>query len=391
MEIYNTYTQALDSLKENNNFRTIPDIELDGYYVKVGNGKLVNLSGNDYLGIGSDSEMRYLFLENVVEGYGIPLGATSSRLLTGNSSSYKELEDELATLYNKEACLIMNSGYHANIGILPALTDKYSLILADKYVHASIIDGIKLSDSENKRFKHNDMNHLELLLKKYAGDYSKVFIVTESIFSMDGDIAPIEELIALKKQYPNVLIYIDEAHAVGIRGKKGLGICEEKNCLEDIDILVGTFGKAFASMGAFVICNQIIKDYLINKARPFIFSTALPALNIAWSNFVLYQITECSQQKREYLKQIRTLINNTLIENNYNTIIADTPIIPIITGDNESAIALAKQLKTEGFYASAIRPPTVAQGTSRVRISLSAAIPIKDIEKLINTLHNILK
>lgn len=218
--------------------------------------------------------------------------------MTGNFTVYTELEQLLAERFNREAALLFNSGYHANTGILPALADKQTVILADKLVHASIIDGILLSGVPFQRYRHNDYNHLETLLKRFSGECEQLFIVTESIFSMDGDIADLRRLVELKKTYPNVVLYVDEAHAIGVRGKNGLGIAEEQGCIADIDLLVGTFGKALASMGAYVICDRTIREYLVNYMRPLIFSTALPPFQIAWTRFIFERLPDFTSSRK---------------------------------------------------------------------------------------------
>ena len=180
-----------------------------------------------------------------------------------------------------------NSGYHANTGILPAVSNAQTLILADKLVHASLIDGIRLSSAKCIRYRHNDASQLQRLVSENHNLYAQIIIVTESIFSMDGDKADLCALVRLKKSYSNVLLYVDEAHAFGVRGEKGLGCAEEQDCINDIDFLVGTFGKAIASAGAYIVCRQVIREYLINKMRTFIFTTALPPVNIQWTAWVL--------------------------------------------------------------------------------------------------------
>ena len=213
-----------------------------------------------------------------------------------------ELEDLLARVFNKQSALLFNSGYHANNGILPALTDKDSLIIADKLVHASIIDGIKLSGCKFERFKHNDVNHLSKIIEKEHNNYSKIFIITEGIFSMKGDCAPLKEIVDVKNKYNNTLLYLDEAHSFGVLGNKGLGLAEELNLLDSIDLYVATFGKAISSVGAFIVCNNTIRSYLINKMRPLIFSTALPSINIEWSKFIISKLDSFNYQ-REKLKE----------------------------------------------------------------------------------------
>ena len=245
--------QELQELKEKSNLRKLPAITHEGRNVIVDGQRMLNLSSNDYLGLANDRKLRQEFRETLTTETFLPT-SSSSRLLTGNFSIYDRLEQQLADDFGTEAALTFNSGYHANTGILPAVSNTHTLILADKLVHASIIDGILLRGAPFQRYRHNDYNQLETLLKKNANQYEQLFIVTESIFSMDGDVADLRRLVELKKSYPNVCLYVDEAHAIGVRGKNGLGIAEEQDCIREIDLLVGTFGKALASMGAYVVC-----------------------------------------------------------------------------------------------------------------------------------------
>lgn len=373
------YTLILKQLNEAGNLRSLPDIVHTGNRIERDGQVMLNLSSNDYLGLASRSDLRETFFEEWKEN-GYPLSSSSSRLLTGNFSVYTELEQLMAERFNREAALLFNSGYHANTGILPALADKQTLILADKLVHASIIDGILLSGAPFQRYRHNDYNQLETLLKKNAGQYEQLFIVTESIFSMDGDVADLRRLVELKKSYPNVCLYVDEAHAIGVRGKNGLGIAEEQDCIREIDLLVGTFGKALASMGAYVICSRTIREYLVNCMRPLIFSTALPPAQIAWTRFIFERLPEFSAL-REELTLTSHLLSDALEGKGGE--ISESHIIPYIIGENNDCISKAEELQRKGFYCLPVRPPTVPKGTARIRFSLTADITTAQITQLI--------
>ena len=298
--------QELQHLEEHNNLRRLPKMVHDGRHVIVNGARMLNLSSNDYLGLASDRSLREEFLRTLTPDTFLP-ASSSSRLLTGNFTVYEELEAELAHLFGTEAALIFNSGYHANTGILPAVSDARTLILADKLVHASLIDGIRLSAAKCVRYRHNDLAQLERLLKEHHSAYRRIIIVTESIFSMDGDRADLQALAGLKRRYDNVLLYVDEAHAFGVRGKRGLGCAEESGCIRDIDFLVGTFGKAAASVGAYIVCRKTVREYLVNRMRTLIFTTGLPPVNIAWTLFVVRRLADM-QERREHLAHIgRTL------------------------------------------------------------------------------------
>ena len=258
--------QELQTLKEHSNLRRLPQLTHEGRTVIADGRHMLNLSSNDYLGLAADRQLKEEFLQTLTPDTFLPT-SSSSRLLTGNFGIYEELETELATLFGTETALVLNSGYHANMGILPAVSDAQTLILADKLVHASIIDGIRLSTARCIRFRHNDLVQLERLLEQHHATFRQLIIVTESIFSMDGDQADLTALVHLKKRYSNVLLYVDEAHAFGVRGLRGLGCAEETGCIRDIDFLVGTFGKAAASAGAYIACCRTIREYLVNRMR----------------------------------------------------------------------------------------------------------------------------
>ena len=373
------YTLILKQLNEAGNLRSLPDIVHTGNRIERDGQVMLNLSSNDYLGLASRTDLREAFFEEWKEK-DYPLSSSSSRLLTGNFTVYTELEQLMAERFNREAALLFNSGYHANTGILPDLADKQTLILADKLVHASIIDGILLSGAPFQRYRHNDYNQLETLLKKNAGQYEQLFIVTESIFSMDGDVADLRRLVELKKSYPNVCLYVDEAHAIGVRGKNGLGIAEEQDCIREIDLLVGTFGKALASMGAYVVCSRTIREYLVNCMRPLIFSTALPPTQIAWTRFIFERLPEFSSL-REELTLTSHLLSDALEGKGGE--ISESHIIPYIIGENNDCISKAEELQRKGFYCLPVRPPTVPKGTARIRFSLTADITTAQLTQLI--------
>lgn len=383
MNLFDQIRQELQQLREKNNFRTLPRLAHQGKEVTVKGRRMLNLSSNDYLGLANDVELRRAFWETLTPET-LQLTSSSSRLLTGNFTAYDELEACLARLFGTEAALVFNCGYHPNTGILPAVCNAQTLILADKLVHASLIDGIRLSAAKCIRYRHNDLCQLERLIETYRASYENILIVTESIFSMDGDEADLRALTDLKRKYPGVLLYVDEAHAVGVRGPQGLGCAEEQGCIPDIDFLVGTFGKALASAGAYVVCRQEVRDYLINKMRPFIFTTALPPVTVQWTTFVLRHLAGY-QARREHLSTMARQLHNALAERGYASP-STSQIVPMIAGESHRAIALAEELQRKGFYALPVRPPTVPEGTSRIRFSLTAEVTEEEIERLINEL-----
>ncbi|MDH6534002.1 8-amino-7-oxononanoate synthase [Parabacteroides sp. 52] len=371
--------QKLNELEEKGLLRELKPLLQKGVFLTYKDREYLNLSSNDYLGISAHPELQQEFL-NTLDGNEFILGALSSRLLTGNSPCTEALEHYLQTLYGKE-CLLYNSGYHANVGILPAITEKGDLILADKLIHASIIDGVKLCACELKRYKHNDYEHLEHLLKNNSEKYNTIYIVTESIFSMDGDTADLDKLIFLKKKY-NAKLYIDEAHAFGVVGNKGLGCVYNKGFIQDVEYTVCTLGKAAASEGAFVVCGEEIKKWLINKSRTLIFTTATPPINILWTHFIIEKIT-AMQQEREHLNRIATYFRTKL---EGFDVLGNTHIIPLVIGENKSCSQWAEKLQSRGIWAMPVRYPSVPAGSARIRFSLTAAMSVEQINNVYDSL-----
>lgn len=372
----------LDALSVQGRLRSLKPLtkrDTDGTVVHKGQ-KLLNLSSNDYLGISSNIELCkefYSTLNDEGDFENFSLGLASSRLLTGDAPLLHDFEKDLALRYKAEEVLLFNSGYHANIGILPALSTKKDLILSDKLNHASIHDGMRLSDSKSKRFNHKDYDQLEHILKKHREDFDNVFIVSESVFSMDGDVADIPKLLELKEKY-SCFLYLDEAHAIGMYGIEGLGKAEEIGVLGKIDFLVATFGKAFGSIGAFVACSAITKKLLINESRSFIFTTALPPVVTHWNKFVFHKIIQMSKE-RLYVQQLSDKLRESLCDNKLVTF-GETNIVPVIIGDNSKTIKISELMMEQGFYMLPIRPPTVPEGSSRFRLSITAAMKWDDIK-----------
>lgn len=376
--MYDKFASRLELLKETGNIRQIRE--------DLTNANKLDLSSNDYLGIASDTSLMQAFLSHN-ELASSCMTSSASRLLSIKQDCYNELEKFLAGLYKKEA-LLFNSGYHANTGIIPALCDKSTLILCDKLVHASIINGIILSGSKFIRFKHNDINHLQSLIEKYHDNYSTILIITESVFSMDGDISDLQHLVSIKRKYKNIILYVDEAHGFGVFGHQGLGVCEQENLINDIDIIIATLGKAAASMGAFAITNDLLKEYLINTARSFIFSTMLPPVNCEWSLTTIKKILSMDDERKHLINMSDAL--NAFIHSKGYTTDSHSQIIPIIIGDSRKTIDISRRLLKLGYIALPIRTPTVPSGTERIRISLNAGIKTHQIEHLIQDLDTIL-
>lgn len=379
---FNNYIQTeLTRLTETGNLRILPCITHQGNYVVFDGRRMLNLSSNDYLGLSADNELANEFMQSARLNTSF-FTSSSSRLLTGTFEAHEELENTLSRLFGTESALIFNCGYMANTGILPAVSAKNTLILADKLVHASMIDGIRLSQGTHIRFNHNDYTQLERLVAQNYEKYERIIVVTESVFSMDGDTADLQKLVQFKHSFPRILLYVDEAHAVGVRGARGLGLAEEQGCIQDIDFLVGTFGKALASAGAYIVCKKEIRDYLVNKMRSFIFTTAMPPVNALWTNFILKK-TPFLQPQRARLQKISSQLIDAIREKGY-VCVSDSHIVPLIVGDSFKAKKMALDFQQNGFYALPVRPPTVPEGTSRIRFSLNAQLTEEDINRLVS-------
>lgn len=359
-------TDILSSLEEEHRLRHIPVIpETD----------MIDLSSNDYLSLGARcNEFREEFLDRFSDA---AFSSSASRLLSLRQKHHNALEEYLNTLYGKPA-LLFNSGYHANVGIVGALTLPSTLFICDKLIHASVIDGLHIAGSVFKRFPHNDISKLRKIIEKEYTDFSQLVIVVESVYSMDGDTAPLSELVALKNEYPRIILYVDEAHAFGVRGTKGLGVCEELGLINDIDLIIGTFGKAAASSGAFAICSDEMKSFLINCARPFIFSTALPPANVAWSMLMTEKIVEMNDA-RVRLAALSKEFSSHLEEISGVSSGSSSQIIPFVTGNAAKALSIAARLRDAGIIALPIRRPTVPPGGERIRFSLGADINMESL------------
>ena len=357
--------QTLNQLELSGNFRRIP---------KESAATVVDLSSNDYLGLAERIDLREEFYSQHSPA-SMPMSASASRLLGGRQREFDSFEHTLADAYRRPA-LLFNSGYHANVGLIQALADSHTLIVADRLVHASIIDGIRLSGAPFERFRHNDYTHLERILDKKAADYANILIIAESVYSMDGDRADIGRLIAAKKRCGDkAMLYIDEAHAVGVLGPAGLGLVAASDRPDDVDIVVGTMGKALASVGAYAIMTERMRDFMVNKARSLIFSTALPPLNIACSDFIFRQMLGMDSERQRLARLSESLAD--ALGNQYAS-----HIQPLIVGDPHKAVAMSQQLLKLGYKVLPIRTPTVPPGTERLRCSLSAAISPQAIDAL---------
>lgn len=359
----------LDALAQSGNLRSIPE--------DASSADVIDFSTNDYLGIIARGELQREFMADATN-HTHAMSSTASRLLASDQRQYGLLENLLEQLYGRKA-LLFNSGYHANTGIVSALARKGTLIIADKLVHASIIDGIVLSRAKFTRFAHNDFDALDKILTESEADYDTLLVIVESVYSMDGDTPDIDRLCELKRRHPRMLLYVDEAHAVGVLGRNGLGLCVDR---PEVDIIIGTMGKALASSGAYAMTSDTMRRYLLNTARSFIFSTVLAPMQAAWSRFVIERVT-AMDDARDYIARLSGMLGSEL-ELGYTP----THIIPFIVGDAHRVVEMSRNMAAaDGVKVLPIRRPTVPSGTERLRVSISAAHTPDDIKRLITSIN----
>jgi len=341
----------------------------------------VNLYSNDYLGLATDPRLKLAVMEAIAQT--LRMGSTGSRLLSGHAQVWDELEEEFSQFAGTSAALYFSSGYAANTGLLSAILTKDDIVFSDSLNHASLIDGVRLSGASKTIYPHCDMNALEDGLKQPTPSGQRV-IVTESIFSMDGDRAPLAEIIQLARRHGAEVI-VDEAHATGTQGMGGRGIVAELSLQKEVLAIVHTCGKALASMGAFLCGSKALKPYLINHARSFIFSTAMPPYFAGQVRAAL-RLATAMDAEREYLAVLADRLREKVRELNLDTRASSSQIVPLMCGENEAALQLADSLQASGFAVRAIRPPTVPQGTARLRFSLTARVTYSDVDQLANAI-----
>jgi len=380
---YNTlvFSEKLKILKENRLFREIKDRESpQGPRITFAGKEYLNFSSNDYLGLATHPSIIDK-VKRSLDDYGY--GSAASRLLSGGSILHKELEDKIAQFKNTEAALIFNSGYAANTGIIPVITDEQTALFSDELNHASIIDGCRMSKAEILIYKHKNISHLEELVRKHTAQ--RKMVITDTIFSMDGDISPLNDIYEICKKN-NALLYIDDAHGTGVLGN-GKGALSYFNIHPEPWIVqMGTFSKALGSFGAFVAGSSDVVEWILNTARSFIFSTALPSCIIAASIAAL-EIIEKDSDLIKNLWENRKKVVNGIKDIGYDIMGSETPIIPIKTGTIENTLHVSRQLFEKGIFAPAIRPPTVKE--PRIRITVTATHSDENIERLIEALREV--
>ena len=394
MDLDERMAAELAALEQAGNLRSLNTLLTDGAYLHRGTERFLNLSSNDYLGLGctpyAEVNLAQYWATRFPDCPRSPHagGNPASRLMTGNSPEYDAVEAELAALFPGKAALVLGCGFMANSGLMPALAQKGDLVLADKLVHASIIEGLMHTDAAFRRFPHNDTAALERLLAAAAGKHGNTWVIIESLYSMDGDLAPMQQILELKDKY-GFRLYVDEAHSFGTRGPAGAGYCAELGVADRVDLMVVTFGKALSGAGAAVICPPLMRRYLVNRMRPLIFSTALPPHTLMWVGMVLHEMrTDSLHAETPALYPGMHTLRARLAElvqwfSRESGIPAQSQIIPLPCGSNERALAVAAQGRQEALWLTAIRHPTVPVGTARIRLSLHAALTPRQLAPLV--------
>ncbi len=365
----------LDELKKQGVYRKLPvNTKACSNIIEFNGKEIVNLSANNYLGLATHPEV-ISAAEAALKKYGA--GAGSVRTIVGNQDLLEELEKTLAEFKNEEAVTVFQSGLNCNIGVIQALTDKGDLIISDELNHASIIDGVKLSKADKVVFKHSDMDDLRRVLTEKRKDYQQVIIITDGVFSMDGDLANLPEIVKLADEF-NVLTYVDDAHGSGVLGKNGRGTVDHYHLHGKVDIIVGTLSKAVGVIGGYVCSKQNVKEWLLHRARPLLFSTALPpaAVGAAIQSIKLLMknddLTKKLWNNAKYFKQ-------GMMNLGFDIGHSETPITPVMIGDEAKTMAFSKALLNEGVFVSGIVFPTVPKGKGRLRVMISASHTLCDL------------
>lgn len=354
-----------------------------GAIIVRGGTRLINFSSNDYLGLAKHPAL--IEAASTAAAHA-GVGSGASHLVVGHHDYHHQLEMALAKRTGRDAALLFSSGFSANLGVISALMNRHDEVFEDRLNHASLIDGAKLSGAKLTRFRHQDLAHLAQCLERSSA--RKKLIVVDSVYSMDGDMAPLKELAALAKEHQSWLM-VDDAHGFGWMGKTGAGITEQLNLTQaDVPILMGTLGKALGTYGAFIAGSQALIDYLVQFARPYIYSTAMPPL-VAAATLASLQILDSEPWRRAKLIALVDQFRLLALEQGLPLLTSSTPIQPMLTGSAECALFIAKRMQQAGYLTVAIRPPTVPEGASRLRITLTAAHTFEQVSDLVATLARV--
>jgi 8-amino-7-oxononanoate synthase len=383
--------QRLDTIRGQGLHRELRRVDsAQGPRIEIGGRTLLNFSSNDYLGLANHPALKEAAVQ-AIHKFGA--GAGASRLVCGSLAPFHELEEALAAFKGTEAALTFSTGYAAALGTITALAGKDDIVILDKLVHASIVDAAKLSGAKIRVFAHNDLNDLEEILKWANGKKAEsgkrkaeVLVVTESVFSMDGDVAPLREIVALKEKY-GAWLMLDEAHATGLYGPNRRGLAEEIGVGDQIEIQMGTLGKALGASGGYVCGSRALVDLLVNRARSFMFSTApIPALAAAATAGIRFVQSNRGRERCGMLRLLVAELNSELRAHNPKS---SSAIIPLLVGQEAKAVELSAQLREKGLFVPAIRYPSVARGSARLRVSLTAEHTGNEIDQLAKAVNMI--
>jgi glycine C-acetyltransferase len=381
--VVSTFARELAILKEQGLYRRMPRIEGSRNARVVVDGKeVLLLCSNNYLGLADHPSLKEAAIR-AVEKYGVGSGA--SRLVSGTMELHELLERQIASFKGTERALLFNSGYAANTGVIPALAQKGDVLYSDKLNHASIVDGCLLSRAHLVRYPHNDMASLRRRLAEHRGEGRRI-IIADGVFSMDGDMANLPELVAIKKEY-GALLMVDDAHGTGVLGPNGRGTAEHFGLSSEIDISMGTLGKALGGFGAFIASSGEIIEYLVNRARSFIFSTSLPPAVLAAAS-AAFDIVASGEgaDLRQRLAENTAYLRNSLCEAGFDIMGSETQILPIFVGDTQKTLEFSRALLDEGVFVQGIRPPTVPVGSSRLRCTLMATHEEENLQGVVHAL-----
>ncbi|MBU2591266.1 MAG: 8-amino-7-oxononanoate synthase [Nitrospinota bacterium] len=377
-------TKELTLLKEKGLYRKLRPLGgRQGVRMEYEGREILLFSSNDYLGLASNEKVQEA-AKKAIDQFGC--GAGASRLVSGTMLLHEELERKIASFKKKESALLFTSGFMANLGILQAVAERGDIIISDRLNHASLLQGAALSGAKLKRYLHKDMKSLEKILASAQG-YKKRIIVTDGLFSMDGDLAPLPAITDLAQKY-DAITMVDDAHGTGVFGENGRGVAEHFGVEDKIDIHMGTLSKGIGSLGGFMAGSSELRELIINKGGSFIYTTAPPPPILA-ASIAAIDIIQNEPLLRRSLREKYTFLRKELNRIGFNTMDSESQIIPILIGETSKAMEISKTLMDEGFLVPAIRPPTVPQGQSRLRLSLSAAHSDRDIDDLIAALQRV--
>jgi len=377
-------SKELDHIRGSGLYRELRRIDgPPGPYVTIDGKKVMVLCSNNYLGLAAHPDVIKAAVR-ATRKFGASAGA--SRLVSGNHGLYDELEGKLAEFEQRDRALVFSSGYAANIALMTTLAGQDDVIFSDALNHASIVDGCRLSRARTVIFRHNDPDDLVAKIRE-TGRFRRAVLVVEGVYSLDGDFAPLDALVTVARDH-GLMVVVDEAHGTGVHGSYGRGACERSGVSTDVDVIMGTLGKALGSAGAFVVCSGEIRELLVNRARTLIYTTGLPPGALAAASMSL-NIVKRDFMRREHLLRVAMTLRDELGTMGYDTLLGESQIVPVIVGENERAVALSQGLYRRGVFVQAIRPPSVAPGMARLRVTPMATHTDGDIERALDAFGSV--